>query len=105
MKPADSLPLPLVMLATYAADQPDLGQLARALDAARRILRLDGPTSLEREEARQQFIQAEGEDRTDLADAADQELVTAAQVSFGDPAFLYGLACGWLLLGDKGGAK
>lgn len=104
MTGSGTLPLPLLMLATHAAYQPDLDQLARALDAAQRILRLQGPTSLVREEASQQFIQREGEDRTGLADA-DATLMTAAQVSFGDTAFLYGLACAWLLCSGKDGAR
>ena len=88
----------LVAIATYIADRPQIDQLERALHAARHILLMPGD-SFPREGARQRFIQDEGEDRPELAHA-DSELMTAAQVSFGDPAFLFGLACGWLLLHD-----
>lgn len=100
-----TLPLPLAILAEYAANQPDLDQLARALGAAERILRLHGVTSLEREEARQRFIEAEGHKHVDQIANADYGLMTAAQVSFGDPAFFYGLACAWLLFDGKNGAR
>jgi hypothetical protein len=104
MNAGETIPLSLLMLAEYAADQPDLAQLERALDAARTILQMRGD-SLPREEARQRFIEEEGERGDANVKNADRKLMTAAQVSFGDPAFFYGMACAWLLLRGSDGVR
>ena len=50
-------------------------------------------------------IEDEGTKNDNTIADADHELMTAAHVSFGNPAFLYGLACAWLLFDGKDGAR
>lgn len=88
-----ALPPALAAAAEYVADQPDLQELQRALDAAMAAVQLADVQG--RDSAWLQFSQREAGDIG----------VDAPQFSFGEAAFLYGLACAWVLFGGKGGAR
>ncbi len=95
-----ALPATLAAAAEYASDQPDLSELQRALDAARTAVQL--ADTLERDSVRQRFCRREAGD--DIGEVAREhsDAVGAAQFNFGEAAFLYGIACGWLLFGKDG---
>jgi hypothetical protein len=103
-----SLPPLLVAAATYAVDQPHIGTLEAALDAARTSLHMDDDAA--RELTRVKFIEREA--RLTIDGSAPHEMEhmtdsehTAALVCYGDAGYLLGFATCWLMLQEKGGPR
>ena len=97
------LPPLLAAAATYAVDQPALGTLEAAVNAARASLQ--SADDMARELVRINFIRREANDNSAEMENMTPDEHTAALVQYGDAGYLLGFATCWILFQEKGWSR